>query len=804
MIKQNISVNQPIIDELINCYGNRIKKSHGKMFFISGEKGTGITDTLKELFKIMKKSENAWFLVGNIDSNNFKPWDEDSKTLQKMTVVNSAISLINAPIISSLLSLSLESYKYYKDSKKVASLFKDDLDIFRFIFKFANEERPIVVIIDDLDKAAENLWPHYIRALAYEIYNLPVMFVFGLETLKGDKNDCQDEELLEVINYLKTNNLACEKRIKQFKKDELELLMGKASKDVIDELFYLSNGRPKDIETYFEILKQNSSIVLNKNEIWILNKENASQLGMHAIIEDKLSKIFKNKEQRKVSFTYDILKYAILEGKIFTAQAVANVLGIESDEVIDFIDEYLLVNEKNTDGIFIEYDCIFNERDDNYIWRYKFTSDLVYKSHTNFSESIEGIEELSIKYANSLIQVYSFNISLIAKVLANLYKRANQEDNKLYYNHISRLVQNMESFKTYLNLIVKLINEGAPINDEAIIIYIYKTQDVINFNLNENKCIFENFKILYQYYYLHKNEFCLGLLFYIIGSDQEINCRISNSQEFLEKSLECFNKCDETYYKGQVLILLGHTYRVLTRLDEAEEKIKQGIKILESPKYINMNNIKMNLLNAYSEISCIYIMKNKVDDEWKHIRNTLSECVKYNQIEKLCLILMEIIIYNGFNDFKKSLKPFLNKLILILKGKCEFYYYGILLQCYGVIELYDGTSEAAIKLLKESIEVFSIDNYYDNGIISNFYIAEAYIKNKELQKALNYLNNFLKSIANSNSRVDDLSRKARCYLEIIKNNRGNNIEIYNDKKCLFNDIAKINDIYRIIDAIPLL
>ena len=116
----------------------------------------------------------------------------------------------------------------------------------------------------------------------------------------------------------------------------------------------------------------------------------------------------------------ELLSLAALEGRQFTAEAVAHALGRERDEVVDYLDDVLVER-----GLVEEVGLITigSEQGDQHLWQYRFASELDRLTLRQRSPATRW-RELSGRLAEGLVAAYGIAGDFISATLARLFEAA--------------------------------------------------------------------------------------------------------------------------------------------------------------------------------------------------------------------------------------------------------------------------------------------------------------------------------------------------------------------------------------------
>jgi tetratricopeptide (TPR) repeat protein len=137
--------------------------------------------------------------------------------------------------------------------------------------------------------------------------------------------------------------------------------------------------------------------------------------------------------------TQRILSCAALEGRTFTAEAVAEALGFSRDEVIDLLDDRLAVPRAGTDGLVEELAALHvtDENATRSLWRYRFRSRLDWLTLRHYGlGGATNRHEVIGRLAAALESCYGGETYRVARTLSALLAEVGNRDQARYYRHL--------------------------------------------------------------------------------------------------------------------------------------------------------------------------------------------------------------------------------------------------------------------------------------------------------------------------------------------------------------------------------
>jgi tetratricopeptide (TPR) repeat protein len=174
---------------------------------------------------------------------------------------------------------------------------------------------------------------------------------------------------------------------------------------------------------------------------WSLSARQTDQVSgpVLDIFGDRIHKLMGTKDLRTFVETVYLLSCAALEGRQFTAQALARVVNRDPNELMDFLDETLLVCEKNPDGLLAEvgFLTINDYHGERNLFCYSFATDLFWMTLNRYGLTTEETPDLAHRLGQILIDEYSPQERQIARTLARLFRLAGDIDSVIKYQSLA-------------------------------------------------------------------------------------------------------------------------------------------------------------------------------------------------------------------------------------------------------------------------------------------------------------------------------------------------------------------------------
>ena len=157
------------------------------------------------------------------------------------------------------------------------------------------------------------------------------------------------------------------------------------------------------------------------------------------MLTDRLAQLLESEDPQRLDSAREVLACGALEGRAFTAAAVASALTRSTDEIIDLLDDYLAINEKRLNGLVregVSVRVIGPGGQSRTLWRYEFASELVQQAFER-SLTTDETKRLSEALAQSLISLYGDEQYSVARAIARLFRRADNTADAAEFQRIA-------------------------------------------------------------------------------------------------------------------------------------------------------------------------------------------------------------------------------------------------------------------------------------------------------------------------------------------------------------------------------
>ena len=677
-----------------------------KTIAIHGEFGIGKTTFLKYLEYVLNL--NGVKIYSNL-KDNFKE-------------KNMFLNYILKDIIKDSSKIVIEKYKKTL-VKFVPEMFDDIDDITYFnrkeglkciseISYFLDEtfeEKPIVIILDNLDYADEYTLKLFLYNFKKYNKNSKVLVIFSY----CDGQCLRNKKFMEFLNKVE-ENIRLNIRIRELNIDETRemikniLSKGNLEKEFIDAMYSISKGNPLFIE---ELLKNPELNYSNGNSIdeLILSKFSLPK------------KIYDEIEQQIWGFddiTYKILKTMAIFNKGVSMQLILKITNVDRDVLREKINELIssgVLCKKIEDSGFV-YD-FYN----------KFLKVFLYK---NIKDD-ERINMHKLAY-KTLKQSYLIeNYDYIEEIIYHVEK-ANLKDEIKYFCKINaermlKINNKRDTIKNYLKIIKRVTPEEYDVELVKLLIkagQLYKDSREIEQSMEcfkkaseigeENGWIILTIDATLELMYLH----------FVKTHYEEV-------EKYQNKLEELFKKCN--YEEGNISYVLIKAQIYFNKLDyiNCYKMCNIGIRLCDE------KNIEYKV-KFYELMTRTLVILEKPEEALPILKEAIKICDSKNSIQKAKMYNSMGIIYSDFyEDIDNGLKCF--KEVKRIGENNSFEYFELLgLINVGFIQYSLDQYDECYKTFKSAIKKARVEGNTTFELYSKLYISSLLFKLGKYSESYRY------------------------------------------------------------------
>jgi tetratricopeptide (TPR) repeat protein len=423
----------------------------GQTLYVTGAPGSGRTALLRAFADELAGHDDApALLAGGFESGRFVAWGDSGPPPGRVAALVAKIVSLPQGLVPYAALVGLAVSRGETPLELVRTLFERSeplapTEFLPLLMRELCSEGPVVVLVDDADRAPGGLWGDAVLDLAERVArDLPLLFVLAIERpAQLDRHEDDEPESLYLARRLRGRALARWAPLDLVTMGALEAWTGPAAPDVLEGLLAATDGRAAWAGQLWRHWCASGVVV---REDATTEEDPGTDAGPWAFADgaqERTLDAFDDVLGRRlaaaagdgegaaeaVGAARELLAHAALEGPIFTADAVARVLGRDRDEVIDQLDDMLLRDDEHPDGVVHEAGSI--DVDDKYgarrhLWLYRFGSELDWLTlaHRGLGEPARRAAARAL--AQALVEVYG-GPQHVAGVLARLHEVAGDD-----------------------------------------------------------------------------------------------------------------------------------------------------------------------------------------------------------------------------------------------------------------------------------------------------------------------------------------------------------------------------------------
>jgi tetratricopeptide (TPR) repeat protein len=309
---------------------------------------------------------------------------------------------------------------------------------------------PLVWAVDDADLASGGgLWADLVLGLADRVSrDLPLVLILGVDgpqELGGHEDDEPDS--LYVARELSQDQRALWLPLMPVGLERLRAFTGPASWDVLDSLLEITGGEAEWAGALWREWQRRGVVedVPTANWRFATDGREAMLDEVGALLAVRLKQSVGDELSHLVR-AREILTCAALEGRRFTAPAIADALDLDRDVLIDFIDDARAVDDQHPERVLVEdgWVHIRDERGERLLAMYRFARalDWVTLAHYGFTEDRQRV--VAQRLADALATQYGGQDYRVAHPLARLYTLATIPDRAGHYRRMADIGTNRQ------------------------------------------------------------------------------------------------------------------------------------------------------------------------------------------------------------------------------------------------------------------------------------------------------------------------------------------------------------------------
>jgi tetratricopeptide (TPR) repeat protein len=441
---------------LVAQYRTVVAEGHGQLVFVAGDEGSGRSELLRALPAAMAHGEpRPAALAGAFDAGSYVAWDSEPATARVLSVMKRVIA-VGEPVASltegvlpygGLLRQVLSKSKAALELAERLNLERGRSDVTMLmprVLRALCKDGPVVCVVDDVDHAVSGWWVDLILLFAREVArDLPLLLVLGMTgpPQLGPHEDDEPDGLFAARD-LEEAGLAQWYSLAPIGIDDVRRWTGGASGDVARALLEVTGGRAQWTAELWRDWQHRGAVEQLDDGRWRFVRGREGALDeVKDRFGERLVRLLGTSDLHAAARTRRLLACAALEGRRFTADAVARALERDRDEVIDELDDKLTLGDRRPEGLVIEEGSlnVHDEIGERFLWLYRFGAELDWLALRHHGLTDAERQSLSRKLAHAMRVLYGGEAHRVARTLARLYRAGGDADRSARFQRMSDL-----------------------------------------------------------------------------------------------------------------------------------------------------------------------------------------------------------------------------------------------------------------------------------------------------------------------------------------------------------------------------
>ncbi len=460
---------------------NHVRETRkGTTIFLLGDKGSGRKALGRAVLKEAERhpdviTASVQFLDSELyptpDGQDFfiqdPRWKEPLAQFGKLVVdtVPKAIGLAGAPLLSLIVQFVSQSQPIFNAFRQKHSLdIPDSPLVLPTLLRQAAQHHTVAVFLEDLT-FAEPVWADLIWQFAREVQaDLPILLLASVEASSPLK-ELRQKDLpytLKVMMDSVNRSFAQALFLAPLSTAQIQKVHWRhypVGPSLAHRLSELADGNALVTQILLDdwiahevvgISPSGNLSAVPENNEWVWGQAKS-------LAESSLKELLDEDSPCDLDLAADIMRMAALEGSPFTAPAIANALGLDNDELIDFFDNYLVATEDRPNGLLEEagWATVTNglSQKQHPLYAFRF----LYQEHV-WRKYLSDAEErrFALALVTALEKAYSPQADLQARKLARLSALAGKEDDARRYQRITNSSDDIQAMKLHIDVLEQI------------------------------------------------------------------------------------------------------------------------------------------------------------------------------------------------------------------------------------------------------------------------------------------------------------------------------------------------------------
>jgi tetratricopeptide (TPR) repeat protein len=453
-------------DLLTAAYASMLATGSGRTVFVAGDSSAGRRALLRGWAAGLEHARPRPTVIGGaFEAGVYVPWERDRgaaakaiSTLEGLVSIGKSVSSLSELILPPPLvrvlghvlsksdaALELSHHALAEPDRADASL------LVLVALRRLCDDGPVVCLIEAADATADGLWADLASLLARRVArDMPLLLILSIDgpELLGPHDD-DESDALNVARQLTSDDVdvATWQWLAPLTPREIESWVGPAAPEVLSWLVDATDGEAGAIAELWHAWRAQGVVEDVTGGRWRFvttaharlfdTSEHGFEARLRALTGGDLNAIARATKT---------LGCAALEGRRFTAAAVAAALAHDVDDTIDYLDETLAIDGERADGFVVDdgFETIEDEHGTRHLAMYRFARDVDWRISRRHGLSDAEERHLGPRLARAMASAYGGQASRVAYSLARLCSAAGDADNARHFGRMANIGTNRQ------------------------------------------------------------------------------------------------------------------------------------------------------------------------------------------------------------------------------------------------------------------------------------------------------------------------------------------------------------------------
>ena len=286
------------------------------------------------------------------------------------------------------------------------------------MIRAAAHHQPIVFLASDLERATDDSVARLIDGLARDAVQIPLLACFCVDA-SAVRLDAVTALAFVHRQLVATGNLVKRRYVEPLSVQDIRSALGEGSPGLAERLHEISRGRPRDLDIIWNDWTR-VGYVAHGAAGWrsVASKENAARMSTQQVVVKRVDECADPLMAHRLT---EALRCGALEGRRFTAQAVAAVEGWDTGDLTMWFDAAALVTDARPHGLLRKTSGVEAREGEpsSQLSMYEFASEDYYRAFYAPTGERDRVQRL----AGALESIYTNHPAVVAAALSRLYER---------------------------------------------------------------------------------------------------------------------------------------------------------------------------------------------------------------------------------------------------------------------------------------------------------------------------------------------------------------------------------------------